>query len=183
MSRLCHWGVIDMCDFVSWIEFEKGIFFLTDNDLRGKKFKEFKVYNPGWRQDIMGHGAIRFWYPELEYRGIKKEMTNFSKPSNFPEEIAYAILEGKLTKFGMSVVLLTDTAWAEYEKIKDTALAEYGKIKDPALAEYRKIKDTAWAEYGKITDTALAEYRKITTRTFWGLFSKPENRIESWRDL
>ena len=172
-----------MCNFVSWIEHNNNVYFLTDNDLKPKKLKEFKDYNSLWYEDLPGHGAIRWFYPELEGRGVEHECEDFSTPENFPPEIVTAIKEGKLSKIGVSLELLNekgpaeyrkikDSAWAEYEKIKDSAraeyrkiiesaLAEYEKIRDPARAEYEKIKDPAWAEYEKIEQPAWAEYRKI----------------------
>ena len=51
---------------------------------------------------------------------------------------------------------LTDTARAEYVRIRATAWAEYERIEAPA--EYERIRATATAEYERIRATAMAEY-------------------------
>ena len=73
-----------MCQFASWKEEKGNVFFLEDKDLKGKKFKEYKEYNPQWAVDIKGHGAIEYFYPEL--KSLRdSECTDFSTPNNFPK--------------------------------------------------------------------------------------------------
>lgn len=107
-----------MCEFVSWINHKGTNYYLKDKDLRGKKFNEFKKYNCNWRDDISGHGTIRFVYPELDGKGSDKECTDFSSPDNFPAEIAASIKNMEMTKFGVAVGSLTSAKRAEYQKIK-----------------------------------------------------------------
>lgn len=146
-----------MCEFVSWIEYNNQVYFLTNNDLRGKRFTEYKKYNVNWKADIVGHGAIEYFYPEL--KGKHKECTDFSTPDNFPEKIVKAIKEGKLNKLGVSVGLLNCLGRSEYKKVQQPAYAEYIKVQPPAYAEYIKIKLEA----------------------FWELFSKSKYRNGLWK--
>jgi len=159
-----------MCEFISWIEKDKKAVFLTNEDLRSKKFEEYKRYNSNWKEDIKGHGAIEYFYNNVE--GILKECTNFSTPKNFPKEIVKTIKAGELSLLGICVDVLNDkgkklyekieqSALAEYKKIEQSALAEYEKIQLPAYAEYKKIEQPAWAEYKKIQQPVYAEYKKI----------------------
>jgi hypothetical protein len=179
-----------MCQFVSWIEHGGEVYYLKDSDLKPKKFNEYKKYNPRWYEDIMGHGAIRYFYPELK-RGKERECTNFSTPNNFPVEIVKAIKEGKLSLIGIDINLLNskgqseyekieESARAEYEKIEELAWAEYEKIKESAWAEYEKIKESTWAEYEKIEELAWAEYKKSRKTEFWKLFAQEKYRNPNW---
>ena len=162
-----------MCEFISWIEDGKEIYFLTCNDLNTKEgrelVKELKE-SKSFYDDISGHGAIRKYFNLKSNQGTNKECSDFSNPNNFPPQIIKQIKNGNMqiisqgsdTFDNVAFLLLTDQALVEYKKIKDPALVEYNKIKDPALVEYNKIKDPALVEYKKIKAQALAEYKKIT---------------------
>ena len=147
-----------MCQPISWIEKQGHIFFLTSKDLRGKTFAEFKKYNSYWAEDILGHGAIKYFYPESK-GGTNFEVNDLTKPKAFPEEIVIAM------KKGLFRGLFAD------EKL----------LLKRALAEYKKIEQGAYAECKKIEQGADAEYIKIEQGAFWELWSKPENRIKAWR--
>ena len=52
-----------MCEFISWIEYEKKNYFLTDKDLESKEGKSLiKFLGSSFREDIKGHGAIRTYF-------------------------------------------------------------------------------------------------------------------------
>ncbi|MHA1790186.1 MAG: hypothetical protein ACTSXT_13320 [Candidatus Helarchaeota archaeon] len=53
-----------MCNFISVVKGGEDYFYLTKDDLRGKRFAEFKKKNSAWYEDITGHGAVEFFYPE-----------------------------------------------------------------------------------------------------------------------
>ena len=155
-----------MCEFISWIEYEKKNYFLTDKDLESKEGKSLiKFLGNNFQEDIKGHGAIRTYFnggnqelgKKLQW-GKEKENTDLSSPDNFPPEIVLAIKEGRMSRIGMSLDLLNDKGEKEYNKITDQAWAEYNKIKDPALAEYNKIKD----------------------QEFWKIFSQKKYRNPLW---
>ena len=180
-----------MCQPISWIEKQGHIFFLTSKDLRGKVFAEFKKYNSGWSEDMVGHGAIEYFYPESK-GGSNFEVNDLRKPSAFPKEIVNAMKQGLFRGLFTDEGLLLKRAHAEYQKIKQGAYAEYQKIKQGAYAEYEKIRQGAsaeydkirqgaWNEYKKIEQGASAEYQKIEQGAFWDLWAKPENRIKAWR--
>ena len=178
-----------MCEFISWIEKDGNVLFLTYNDIyntkRGKELQEYTIPN-----DYIGHGAIRFYYDLTN--GENKECTDFSTPDNFPPEIAEAIKDGRMRGLGIAEELLSEPAYAEYRKIEQAACAEYRKIQQSAYAEYRKIEQAAYAEYVKIQQSAYAEYvkieqaayaeyRKIEQAAFWDLFADIKNRVEAWK--
>jgi hypothetical protein len=162
-----------MCHLVSWIEYKDEVYFITDSDLNTKEGRALKKYlgypNQSYWDDIKGHGAIREFY-ELRGKGRDKECTDFSNPKNFPHQIVDAIKQGKFTGIGVAEGLLTQVAWAEYQKVRQVAEAEYQKVRQPA-----------WAEYQKVRQVAEAEYQKVTQVAFWKLVRIPENRIEAWR--
>ena len=131
-----------MCEFVSWKEVDKDVFFLTNKDLKPRKLKEYKEYNSNWREDLCGHGAIDWFYPEIKGNGKHKECTDFSTPDNFPPLVVEAIKNMEMTNIGFSLGLLNDKGKAEYLKIEQPARTEYEKIQQPAWAEYLKIQQS-----------------------------------------
>jgi len=158
-----------MCDFVSWKTYKGKLYFLT-NDIVKLRLKEFKQYNRNWERDLLGHGAIDWFFNLPENCGVKRECTNFSNPKNFPDEIVLAMKECRMSLIGFNSTLLNQPARKEYNKIEQTAQKEYNKIEQTAWEEYERIKQTAWKEYNKIEQT-----------TFQKLFSNPENRAEAWK--
>ena len=168
-----------MCEFVSWIEYEGGVYFL-DNATIADRLDEYKKFNKEWREDLPGHGAIQWWYPELKGKGVHKECTS-SSIVGYPKEVAEAIKTGRMSLVGYNIDLLNNKGIEEYRKIKQPALEEYKKIEQTAWEEYKKIKQPALEEYEKIKQTALEEYEKIKQTAFWSVFSKKCNRLKDWR--
>ncbi|MFA5154757.1 MAG: hypothetical protein WC554_19585, partial [Clostridia bacterium] len=75
-----------MCQFVSWIELDRRVYFLSDKQLattRGKALKKWTECD----DDLKGHGAIRHYYHINNSNGIDRECSDFSTPDNFPPEI------------------------------------------------------------------------------------------------
>ena len=159
-----------MCNFISAIKVKDEYFYLTKQDLKGKKFSEFKKENKEWYQDIMGHGAIEFFYPKLKGKGEHWECEDFSSPNNFPSNIVEDIKKGNFKGFGICEEILTPKALDEYNKIRQPALAEYNKIRQSALDEYNKIEQLAWDEYNKIEQPA-----------FWKIAVIKKNRKKEWK--
>jgi hypothetical protein len=130
IKQIKETGRCALCEFISWIELDGHEYFLTNADLETKAGKKLLLSDV--KDDLCGHGAILSYYPELNGKGLKKECEDFSSQKNFPKSIAKAIKNGELSRIGICLDVLTETAWAEYNKIKETALAEYNKIKEPA---------------------------------------------------
>lgn len=121
-----------MCEFVSWIEKDGCVLFLTgDNVFHTQRGKELQAHCAS-PDDLHGHGAIMFYYnlDHDKYVGCHRECTDFSSSYNFPAPIVDAIKAGKMWGFGRPKGLLNSSAWAEYEKIYDSARAERKKICD-----------------------------------------------------
>ena len=148
-----------MCNFISALKDEKNYFYLTKDDLKGKRFKEFKEENNRWQEDICGHGAINFFYPGI--KGEHFECEDFSSVKNFPECIVEDIKKGNFEGIGICLDILNDKGRKEYYKIVDTAKKEHDKIVDPAWKEYYKIENSARKEYYKIVNPAKKEHDKI----------------------
>ena len=132
-----------MCDFVSWIEYDDQILFLTDAELNTKRGRELRKYlGNQYYEDIKGHGAIRFYY-EIGDKGHNKECTDLSDPNIFPSVITEAIKKGKFSKISLPknpMQLIRDFALAEYEKVIGSALAEYEKVEGSAFWKIVRIK-------------------------------------------
>lgn len=173
-----------MCHFMSWTKYRSSIgkeviLFLTDNDIYNtKRGGELIKYcqNP---QDLVGHGAIDFYYEIAKKGGIHEQCTDFSTPENFPQEVAECLKAGKMKRMGVMEEALTvdarqkyseelvplqlrlneieNPAWKEYEAILNRANSEYNKIKDPALEGYKKIIALTRREYNRTVDLAYKE--------------------------
>ena len=159
-----------MCKFISAIKKDNNYFYLTKQDLKGKRFKEFKEHNPNWYEDIKGHGAIEFFYPELKGKGSHWECRYFFSPNNFPACIVEDIKKGNFEGIGVCLDILNKEGLEEYEKIQR-----------PALEEYRKIEQSALIEYRKIQLHALEEYRKIEQFAFWKIAVQKKYRKKQWK--
>ena len=144
-----------MCNFVSWKEDEAGnVFFLVDKDLKPRKLKEFKEYNTNWREDICGHGAITWFYPELEGKCQNKELEDFSNLKKFPREVVEAIKNMKMMKIGFNLGLLNKRGKKKYREIQQPAWKKYIEIEQPALKKYGEIQQPAWKKYIEIQQPA-----------------------------
>ena len=151
-----------MCHFISWIEYADKVYFLDDNKLNTKEGRE--LLKADYADDILGHGAIRHYYPELHGRGKDCECVDFSSPKNFPPEIVKAIKKGWFSNFSVcediifKKALEQKKAYAEWEK----ADAEWKKVYaewEKAYAEWEKAdaeRKKAYAERKK----AYAEWEK-----------------------
>lgn len=143
-----------MCEFISWIEKNDSVLFLTYNDIyntrKGRELREFCKSE----YDLFGHGAIRFYYG-LE-NGVEKECTDFSTPDNFPPDIVDAIKKGLFAGLGVALELLTKSALSKYAKVRNLAYVKYEKVQKPAYTKYEKVRDSAYAEYVKVRDSAYA---------------------------
>jgi hypothetical protein len=150
-----------MCEFISWIEHNNDIYFLTSRELQTKEGRELKKYlDAQYYEDIKGHGAIDKYYG-LKGKGTHKECDDFSTPNNFPGAIVQTIKTGKFEGVGIAKGILTQSAYAEYEKVRQAAEAEYEKVRQAAYAEYEKVRQSAYAEYEKVRQAAEAEYQKV----------------------
>lgn len=168
-----------MCEFVSWIEYEGEVYYLTNDKLRTAEGKE--LLKPEVKADLCGHGAILAYYPELKGKGIHKEYEDFSTPKNFPKAIVKDIKKGNLSQIGICLDVLNKAGKTEYKKIEQPAYAEYLKIEQFAYAEYEKIEQSAYAEYEKIYQSALAEYENKIAERFSLIVSQKKYRINCWK--
>jgi len=119
-----------MCKFVSWIEKDGVLWYLTDKDIQSKRGKEYRDYNP-CRDDDRGHGAIR-WFYDLK-GGKERECFDFSTPSNFPSEIVEAIKQGNFSRWFGPVPdgLLVAPLYAEYGAKVAPLYADYQAKRAP----------------------------------------------------
>jgi hypothetical protein len=194
-----------MCHFVSWIEKDKDIYFLTANDLNTPEGRKLKKYlGDQYWEDIMGHGAIRQYYGLSE--GINKECTDFSNPKHLPDEIVKAIKCGAFR--GIAIPdepgqFLLSKPLADYEAKRDALDADYEAKRDPLYADFRAKRDPLYADYEAKRDALDADYEEKRAQLyadykaqrdaldsdyeakrhdlFWDIFSKQQNRKKIWR--
>ncbi len=102
-----------MCEYISWVESNGKVLFLTDKDIKIWNNAKDRPLQPD-RSEIAGHGAIRLYYGTKNCDGINKECIDFSTPDNFPSQIVKAIKSGKMTYAPIPNGLLLDTVNAKW---------------------------------------------------------------------
>ena len=125
-----------MCEFLSWIEKDGKVFYLTPKQVftttRGKALQEFC----GSPDDYVGHGAIGHYYHIALGDEENKECRDFSTPGNFPLEIASAIKDGEFRGFNVQPEdLLTHEIAKAYREQRDNCFWDLF-----AIAENRNPK-------------------------------------------
>lgn len=108
-----------MCEFVSWVEHEDKLYYLTANLLNTKEGRKLKKFlGTAYSDDIKGHGAIEHYFG---IKGKHHECTDFSSTQNFPDEIVKALQAGAFRGIGIPSALqvLTEKAYADYESKRD----------------------------------------------------------------
>ncbi|MFH1047534.1 MAG: hypothetical protein V1738_04480 [Patescibacteria group bacterium] len=87
----------NMCDFISWIEKDGRLFYLTDREFFGPRGKElFGGDVSKQSNDPLGHGAIRLFYGtdnEPMAGGINREVHEFWRDGALPDELAVLIAD------------------------------------------------------------------------------------------
>jgi len=182
-----------MCEFVSWIEFEGNEYFLQNSDLETKEGRKLiKYLGDQIKEDLPGHGAIRYYYPELKDRGINKECTDFSTPKNFPYKIVKLIKAGKMSRIGICLDVLNKEgkkaykkvkaeAWEAYKKVEAPAWEAYKKVEAPALEAYKKVKAPALEAYKKVEAPAWEAYKKVKAEAFAKIVKQAKYRNRAWK--
>ncbi len=77
-----------MCDFISWVEKDGEVLFLTDKEVYSKRGRE--LFGDCKDNDVLGHGAIRKYYGKdgkLLVGGWNHEEGFFWKVERLPKEI------------------------------------------------------------------------------------------------
>jgi hypothetical protein len=156
-----------MCDFISWkeIKTQEGteILFLTHDDIFNTS-RGLELRNTTTADDLLGHGAIAFYYGIDANKGKNKECTDFSTPNNFPPEICAALKSGKM--WGMSDVfpdgLLSAPLYADCKAKRA-----------PLDAAYKAKCDALYADYKAKRDAIIGEQ--------WVLFLDSTNRADAWK--
>ena len=194
-----------MCDFISWIEKDGKLYYLTTEDIESKRGKEYRDYNPN-ADDIKGHGAIR-WFYNLK-GGKEKECTDFTTPKGFPREIQKAIIQGKFRRsFGpVPAGLLIAPLYADYEAKRAPLDADYKAKRDALYADYKAKRAPLYADYEAKIAPLYANYKAkiaplyadyeakraplyadyeakrdaLDLRT-WLLVLEPKNRSKAWQ--
>ena len=110
-----------MCDFLSIVRRGKKDYFLTKKQMDSPQGQALKLRFPG-EGELIGHSAIRAYY-EID-GGVDIEITDFTSPNNFPDVVVRALKNGGFAGIATPKGLLTQTAYAEYERVTQPAYAE-----------------------------------------------------------
>jgi len=150
-----------MCEFISWVEHNGKTYFLIYHQIHEtKRGQECREYS-GSSDDFLGHGFIRLFYNLPETGDGNRECTDFSNPDRFPAAIVDALKAGEFAGLATPRGLLSDTAFAQFEKVRQAAWAEYRKVEQDAFAQYEKVTQDARTQYVRVKQAARAEYRKV----------------------
>jgi hypothetical protein len=158
-----------MCNPMSWIDKDGVILFLIGADLETERGRKLIKYTQN-RDDLCGHGAIRYFYgTESEsgeitpmIGGIDKEVIDFDIYlfKKLPLKIKMAIGTGEMRGIWCGIKgLLRAPLYADYEAKRDTLDADYKAKRAPLYADYKAKRDTL----------------------FWDLFAIKSNRLKRWR--
>jgi hypothetical protein len=148
-----------MCEFVSWVEHEDKLYYLTANLLNTKEGRDLKKFlGTAYAEDITGHGAIERYFG---IKGNHHECDDFSSPKNFPKEIVEAMKAGAFRGIG-----IPDASQVLTQK----AYADYASKRAPLYADYRSKRDALYADYRSKCDDL-----------FWDIFIDKKNRARAWK--
>jgi len=158
-----------MCNPVSWVEIDGQILVLMGSDLITSRGCGLAKYCKA-HEDLCGHGAVRWYYgTEADdgtvmplVGGVNREVTDFSRPENFPPMIAEAIKTGGFRGvFPPPCGVLRDSLDIECQSRQDAINAEFQR------------RDALHAEFQPCWDALDAE--------IWDLVVCAENRNEAWK--
>ena len=180
-----------MCEFISWVEHENKLYYLTANLLNTKEGRALKKHlGAQYAEDIKGHGAIEHYFG---INGKHHECTDFSSPNNFPAEIVKAMQAGAFRGIGIPDVsrVLTKKAYADYESKRDSLYADYESKHAPLYADYESKRDALsadywskhaplYADYESKRDALYADYESKRDDLFWDIFIDKKNRARAW---
>jgi len=159
-----------MSNFISWIEKDEQIYYLTAHDIyRTKRGKELRDYC-GAEADVIGHGAIRYYYDSF-VGGKDVECDDFSTPDNFPVEIVAEIKKGAFRGMGHSLILLNKLAQDKFDKACKLAQADFNKACKLARDKYCKVCKPAQDKFNKVYKLAQADFNKAC-KLAWDEFNK-----------
>jgi hypothetical protein len=171
-----------MCEFVSWIEKDSKVYFLTGRQVyQTKRGKELQKHSGNIEDDKLGHGAIRFYY-HIE-GGQDKEYTDFTKPNNLPSKIVTAIKLGRMRgmAYGVSGLLTAtaDKAWQEATAPADKA---YQEATAPADKAWQEAKNTADKAYQEATAPAYKAWQEATAPAYKAWQEAKNTAYKAWQE-
>ena len=170
-----------MCEFISWVEHENTLYYLTANLLNTKEGRALKKHlGAQYNEDIKGHGAIERYFG---IKGKHHECDDFSSPKNFPEEIVNAMKAGAFRGIGIpdASQVLTERAWADYCSKRAPLYADYQSKRDAIISDYESKRDALYADYRSKRAPLDADYRFKRDDLFWDIFMDKKNRVKAWK--
>ena len=150
-----------MCEFISWIKLDDEIAYLNDDCLKDKKGRKLRKYlGKAYKEDVKGHGAIRWYYDIKNNVGVNQECKS-ANIKNYPKQIIKDIKNCKFKEIGFNLDFLNKPALKKYQDITQLALKKYEDIEKPARKKYQDIEQLAWKKYEDIRQPALKKYEDI----------------------
>ena len=170
-----------MCEFVSWVEHENNLYYLTANLLNTKEGRDLKKFlGTAYAEDITGHGAIERYFG---IKGVHRECTDFSSPKNFPAEIVKAMKSGAFRGIGIpdASQVLTKKAYTDYLSKRAPLYADYESKRASLYADFQSKRDALYADFKSKRDALYADFQSKRDDLFWDMFMDKKNRAKAWK--
>ena len=153
-----------MCLFISWIEKDKDVYFLTGDQLFRSETGRTCREQSGNLDDYTGHGMIRLFYNLVGGRDM--ECSDFSTPKNFPVPIQIALLSGEMSGFpfpeGILITSLYDNYAAKRKLLDDDHIAKCKPLDDDYDAKRKPLDDDYAAKCKPLDDDYYAKRKLLT---------------------
>jgi hypothetical protein len=182
-----------VCNFISWIKYQGKIYFLNTEQMNSQRLMDWNQS----KDDLTGHGAIRFMYDIPQHEGEDCECQDFSNPANFPIVIVSAIKRGELTSFdAVPKGILKPSLYADYEAKRNALYADYWAKRNALHADYWAKRNALYADYeAKLKPSLDADYWakcnaldadywaecKPLDADYWAKVKIQENRSKEWK--
>ena len=155
-----------MCEFVSWVEHEDKLYYLTANLLNTKEGRALKkflaalpcVHGTQYYEDIKGHGAIERYFG---ISGKHYECTDFSSPKNFPAEIVKALKAGAFRGIGISARRLRVQARCARRRLQVQARCALRRLRVQARCALRRLRVQARCARRRLQVQARSARRRL----------------------
>ena len=187
---------------LSWKEVNGKLYYITYKDLQTERGKDLLVQLRSKLRTFETDNELYFgddaidWYHMLDDSGMYRWSSDFSRPSNFPQEVVEGIKCGEFKLVTLCPEILNIEArinyskelsklYAECKSITNTAEIRYEYYTDSLSKEpleiYRRLDKAAYDEFCKIRMEAERKLAAQEQDLFWSTATNPDNRKDIWK--
>jgi hypothetical protein len=150
----------NICEFISWIEKDKKVYFLTYDQIYNTPQGEIlrKEVGGDKPEDFYGHAAIRKYYGNI-LNGKEHELTDFSNPKRFPDEIVVAIKNGEFRGLATPKGLLSDELDEDYQAKCKPLDEDYQAKRNSLDEDYQAKRNSLDEDYQAKCNSLYEDYQ------------------------